>query len=187
MYEVELKFRLAETASLRARLAGLGAIPGGTFDQVDTYYNHPERNFAVTDEALRIRQIGPETRVTYKGPVVDRLTKTRREIELALAPAPDSAQQLAGMLELLSFRRVLSVAKHRECWELRRDGRQFELSLDHVEQLGDFCEIELQADEADRDQARDAVLALAGELGLNTPLRESYLEQLLARSPEPVG
>ena len=44
----------------------------------------PCRDFAQTDEALRIRTVGDTSFVTYKGPKLDATTKTRRELELPL-------------------------------------------------------------------------------------------------------
>ena len=55
--------------------------PGEPAEQVDTYFSHPARDFAATDEALRIRSIDQENFVTYKGPKLDATTKTRREID----------------------------------------------------------------------------------------------------------
>lgn len=59
MYEVEVKLR-ADRETVRARLAEAGAVREARVTQVDTYYDAPHRDFAETDEALRIRR---ETRV----------------------------------------------------------------------------------------------------------------------------
>ena len=58
-----------------------GATLSKDCDQVDEYFNHPCRDFAVTDEALRLRK-DPDGKMTYKGPKLDRTTKTREEIEM---------------------------------------------------------------------------------------------------------
>src|SRR4029453_19590505 len=79
-WEVELKFPLSDPAEVWARVAGLGVKFGPAVEQVDQYFNHPAREFAVTDEALRLRQVGVENCVTYKGPKIDKSTKTRQEI-----------------------------------------------------------------------------------------------------------
>ena len=60
-YEVEQKFRLGEQAeSIIARLAEIGASEIGEARQADHYFNHPVRDFATTDEALRIRSVGDQ-------------------------------------------------------------------------------------------------------------------------------
>ena len=84
MYEVELKFRLADEVAIITQLAALGAVAGEQVEQCDLYLNHPQRDFAQTDEALRIRRDGSQNVSTYKGPRVDSQTKTRREIEISL-------------------------------------------------------------------------------------------------------
>ncbi|NIO39590.1 MAG: class IV adenylate cyclase, partial [Burkholderiales bacterium] len=78
------KFRVHDDRSLRKSLRELGARLVSTFDQRDQYMLHPSRDFRETDEAFRIRVEGESATLTYKGPKMDRQTKTRPEIEVAL-------------------------------------------------------------------------------------------------------
>ena len=78
--EVEQKFRAAHSPELLARLQRLGATIEEPIEQIDQYFAHPVRDFAQTDEALRIRRVGDLNFVTYKGPKLDSTTKTRREL-----------------------------------------------------------------------------------------------------------
>ena len=75
--EIEQKFRVASHAPIEAALAGLGVALSAPLTQVDCYYAHPQRDFAVTDEAFRIRAVGAENYLTYKGPKLDATTKSR--------------------------------------------------------------------------------------------------------------
>lgn len=177
MLEVELKFPLDHAGSLRERLASVGAVAKGVVVQSDAYFNHPARDFAQTDEALRIRTVGDESFVTYKGPKQGSAAKTRFELELPLAA--QTADEWAELLTRLGFRAVATVRKRRELFELERVGRAFELTIDEVEGLGAYAEVETLADEASRDAAEHAVLALAAELGLTNSEPRSYLEMLL--------
>ena len=68
MYEVELKFRVADLPAVEGRLAALGARFAAPVEQVDRYFAHPARDFAQTDEALRLRRVGDEIAITWKGP-----------------------------------------------------------------------------------------------------------------------
>lgn len=179
MYEVELKFPVADTAGILAELKRLDATPGAERHQEDRYFAHPVRDFAQTDEAFRIRTDGESNRVTYKGPVVDAQVKSRQEIEISFADGADSLEQLTKMLTLLGFCAVRTVAKRRVPYHFTWGGREIELVIDNVEGLGQFVEIETIAAEAEREQARDAILALAGQFGLQNPERRSYLCQLL--------
>jgi adenylate cyclase class 2 len=61
-FEVEVKYRGVDHDQLVRQLAELGAEPQGRVDQEDSYMNHPARDFAVTNEAFRIRRIGDDNR-----------------------------------------------------------------------------------------------------------------------------
>lgn len=183
MYEVELKFAVAEVGPIASQIANWGAIPGSDQPQVDQYFNHPARDFAKTHEAFRLRQIGEENRLTYKGPVLDTKAKTRREIEFPIAAGAEAAAQCLEMLVLLGFRPVREVRKLRIPFQYVEAGREFEIAVDQVEQLGSFIEIETIAGETDRAAARDAILTLAERLELPNPEPRSYLSLLLERFP----
>ena len=145
------------------------------------------RDFAQTDEALRIRSVGDQNWVTWKGPKIGSRTKTRREIELPLGDGTQTAEQLSEVLQILGFRSVTVVRKTRKLHELTRNGRRFEIALDEVDELGTFLEVELMADEADLKSAQDAVLELARELGLSQTEPRSYLGMLLQKRGEASG
>lgn len=178
-YEVELKFRLPAETHISEQLQDLGAIRAHSQRQADQYFAHPSRDFGVTDEALRIRTIGDENRLTYKGPVIDQSTKTRHESELTFQSGNAAAEQFAQIWEQLGFRRVRIVRKVRETYALRWQDRDLEICLDQVEGLGSFLEIETLADDSDKAAAQQAILSLASQLQLSQPERRSYLEMLL--------
>jgi adenylate cyclase class 2 len=179
MFEVEQKFPLTDEAALLAKLASLGGVPSEAMAQVDCYYSHPARDFANTDEALRIRCVGELNFITYKGPKLDLKTKTRREIELPLAGGAQMTMEYGRLLEALGFRPVAKVHKKRRLVVLEWQSRPVEVAIDDVESVGKFVELELSADEAELDAARAALAALAHSLGLSGGERRSYLEMLL--------
>jgi adenylate cyclase class 2 len=181
MLEVELKFRVHAGDELARTLKRMGALEKGVVEQVDEYFAHPNRNFAETDEALRVRRVGQRNLVTYKGPKIDAMTKTRREIELPLASGNEAADDFRELLTALGFRPVATVRKTRVPYELTRGSRAIEIALDQVDDLGMFAEIETAAPESELDTARQVITSLAGELGLDTGERRSYLELLLER------
>ncbi len=143
------------------------------------YFAHPGRDFARTDEALRIRQVGPQCYVTYKGPKVDPTTKTRREIELPLSGTAEAAAQWTALLEALGFKPVREVRKQRLPAHLAWQGADVEIALDDVEGVGTFVEFELTASEEEIEQAKTRILSLAAALDLSRVERRSYLELLL--------
>lgn len=180
-YEVELKFRLPNFERILPRLELLGASARPGMEQADRYFAHPQRDFGQTDEALRLRSVGDSNYITYKGPVIDRQTKTRHEIEIAYADGESAACQFAEMLTILGFREVRTVRKRRTPYDLTWEGRRLEFALDEVQQLGCFLEIEGLAEPPEREPVRDSILRLAEHLGLANPERKSYLCLLLER------
>ncbi|QDU62351.1 CYTH domain protein [Planctomycetes bacterium Pan216] len=178
-YEVELKFHVTDVAGLRAKLEKLGAKEIKSKRQIDRYFNHPCRDFAETDEAVRVRVDGEHNRVTYKGPKIDSATKTRREIEVTLAPGESSRDDFAALLLEVGFRDVISVAKTRVVLDMVWKELTLEIALDDVDGLGSFLEIEAQADDQSLDDARRKVLELAETLGYTDVERRSYLQMLL--------
>src|SRR5690349_3622431 len=117
-YEVEQKHRVTDEAELVARLQERGIHLEKPIEQSDQYFAHPCRDFAATDEALRIRIVGDKSFVTYKGPKLDTTTKTRHEIELALDPADRAGSQFASLLAFLGFTPVALVRKRRRTFRI---------------------------------------------------------------------
>lgn len=177
--EVEQKFRQPHTPEFFARLSAAGVTWGATEQQADLYFRHPSRDFAQTDEALRIRRIGSENHITYKGPKLDAQTKTRREIELPLAPGEAGFASWRELLEALGFSLVTVVEKQRRNGDLAWRGRTIHVALDEVTEVGQFVELELIAEAQSLDACRCDLLALAESLGLSDVERRSYLELLL--------
>ncbi|EMA62934.1 class IV adenylate cyclase [Halorubrum lipolyticum] len=196
MYEVEIKVP-AEADAVRERLREAGAERVDARRQRDAYYDAPHRDFAETDEALRIRRESPlpaeappdspndgrsdeastaeTTKVTYKGPLLDEGSKTRVEHETAV----DDGEAMAGVLSGLGFEPAAVVEKRREFWSFAG----FTVTLDAVDGVGEFVEIEREVDdegaiEATRDEAMEALdrLGLDGD----SQVRTSYLGLLLA-------
>ena len=192
MYEVEIKVPAA-LATVRERLREVGAERVDARRQRDTYYDAPHREFAETDEALRVRRETPlsdgapdgeadedegadaAATVTYKGPLLDAASKTRAEHETGV----DDGEALAAVLSGLGFEPAATVDKRREFWSYDR----FTVTLDAVSGLDEYVEIERTVEaEADVDAARDAAVDALDRLGLDADeqVRTSYLGLLLA-------
>jgi adenylate cyclase class 2 len=182
-YEVEQKFPVDDLADVQSRLIELGAAISPPQEEWDLYFVHPVRDFARTDEALRIRRKKDFYAITYKGPKIDQTTKTRREIELPLGDTAEVALQWVELLKALGFSPLAEVRKSRRKAWVKWDNRQVEVSLDRVEQLGAFVELELVVEPAELEAARAVVASLAERLGLRNSERRSYLELLLAVRP----
>jgi len=168
----------AEHDAVELRLERLDADRAGEVIQADTYYDAPHREFGETDEALRIRRErrpGEEadSRITYKGPLVDEVSKTREEVETGVA----DGDRLGAILEHLGFDPVATVEKSRERYAV--DG--YTVTLDDVTGLGEFVEVEREVAEDDVETAREGAFDLVDRLGLDADegIRTSYLGMLL--------
>jgi adenylate cyclase class 2 len=181
MYEVELKVR-ASHGPVRERLADAGAERVHRVRQVDTYFDAPHRDFAETDEALRLRAETPldesgdpagETTVvlTYKGPLVEAASKTRREVETVVVDG-EAGREILGAV---GFEPAAEVRKDRTRYRLAG----YTVTLDDVAGLGEFVEVETEAEEVApaREGARDLLAEL--ELDADAQIRTSYLGLLL--------
>ncbi len=172
MIEVEVKARVRDRDELVEKLRSLGAEMTRRDEQRDTYFNSPHRDFARTDEALRIRKTGGRAFITYKGPKIDERSKTRKELEMEV----DDPETAAGILEALGFFRARDVIKVRETYRLG----DFRASLDTVKGLGTYLEIEAELPEGrDYEGALNEIFGLYRKLGIEEGFeRRSYLELL---------
>jgi adenylate cyclase class 2 len=182
MYEVELKVE-SPHRPVQDRLEELDAEFLGTVEQADTYYNAPHRDFAETDEALRVRRetvAGEESAVvTYKGPKVDAGSKTREEIETTVGAGDDAA----AIFESIGFDPAATVHKERDRYGLEG----YTITLDTVEGAGSFVEVEIEAEEI--EAAREGAADLMRDLGLDPEdqIRTSYLGLILAGADGDAG
>lgn len=169
VYEVEVKLPIEATADWVRRLDAVTPMASALTER-DTYFAHPQRDFATTDEALRLRDRDGELELTYKGPREDAAAKVRKELNVAV-DGP-----IAPLLEALGFVPVAQVVKHRRTWHM--DGCV--VTLDEVERVGTYLEIEATGDDADAAQRQ--VEAVVVRLGLDAvaPEPRSYLELQLS-------
>jgi len=174
MIEIEVKAR-ADHEALKKRLKQDGADFERTVEQTDIYFNAPDRDFGSTDEALRLRNEGGQIFLTYKGPKLDPLSKTRKEVDVEVA----DFDKMEELIRCLRYKETLRVRKIREIYHL---GGAL-VCLDRVDGLGDFVELEtLAVDEDAIAQRRDFLTNTLRRLGVMGGLiRESYLEMLLAK------
>jgi len=180
-FEVEQKFRVKSLEPVERALRELGAHPGDAVQQVDVYFAHPVRDFSQTDEAFRLRRIGEQNIVTYKGPKIDAQTKTRREIELELPSCEEAADQFRELMEALGFQPVATVVKQRREWQVASGTASTNVALDEVAGVGSFVEVEQMAAASDIEAVQRQLATLADQLGLDLAANErrSYLELLL--------
>ncbi len=173
MIEVEVKAAVEDPGALRRALRAMGAVKRAELAQVDTYYSHPSRRFELTDEALRVRVSGEGAELTYKGPKLDALSKSREEVEVRVND-PGAAREL---LWALGFRPIGVVRKRRTRYSLGG----FIVCVDRVSGLGVFVEVEKRVGERSYEKTLDAALGLLRRIRGARRERRSYLELLLSK------
>jgi adenylate cyclase, class 2 len=183
MLEIEQKFARADLAAIERRLAGWGAAVRDEHVEADHYFNAPDRDFAKTDEAFRLRRIGEQNFLTYKGPKRAAAVKMRTELEIPLRDGDEAAAQMTQLLHHLGYRSVAVVTKRRRTVPLQRGGFQLTICLDDVEGLGRYAEVEILAPEEQSDAARQVLQEVAAQLGLSEVERRSYLGLILEKKP----
>lgn len=176
MIEVEVKAHVDDLKNIERSIIALGAAPIGIENQADTYYNSKYRDFGETDEALRIRAMDGEYILTYKGPKMDKRSKTRREFEVAI----NDANNMGEILASLGFYPVASIIKKRKNYRLG----EFLIALDDVRNIGNFIEVEITAKNSrNYEEKLDTIFRFIEKLGISrdATIRESYLEMFLGK------
>jgi len=176
MIEVEVKAHVNDFNDVKKELKKLGAKKVKIEYQKDTYFNNPAyRDFEKSDEALRIRNTtinNEESQIilTYKGPKMDDVSKTRKEIEVSV----DDSKNAGLILENLGFKPAADVEKNRTTYSFN----EFIITLDKVHNVGKFVEIEKEMSEGeDFKEALDNIFKIYKKLGIEDGFeRRSYLE-----------
>lgn len=194
MFEVEIKVLLENKEKIKEKLISMGGKYIHSLEHEDTYFNMPKklRDFYRTDEALRIRKSIEfnannieEKRIfeflTYKGPKVDDLTKTRKEIDFKV----EDGEKLKEILKILGFREVYTIKKERELFEIEYYSEKFEILFDYLPVLNqNFMEIECQTEkENEIALKRDKIFKFLKNLDISKDqsIRKSYLELVLEK------
>lgn len=177
--EVELKALVKDLDNLMEKFEELGVERVGFEHQEDIYLNPPHKNYAITDEALRIRRVTDENDeriayLTYKGPKLDSKSKTREEVEIPLTESENDTVKLLGFL---GFKEAIEIVKDRTLYKYK----QFTICLDEVEGLSDiYLEMEVLVPEKEdyRDLLKE-MFNLYKELGISGKrnfITDSYLD-----------
>ena len=173
MIEVEVKARIDSFEEMEKRLKDLGAVKTKDEFQEDIYFASPIVDFAETDEALRIRTTNNDTFITYKGPKLNEKAKTRKEVEMTI----ESAAKASDIFTEIGFTPARTVRKSRQYYRYEN----FEISLDDVEGLPPYMEIEIAlSDSEDYTEAQNRIFKLFEKLDITDGFeRTSYMELIM--------
>ena len=176
--EVEQKYRVSSHEEVLRRLVALKARELPPEQHCDTYLQHPSRDFGVTGEAFRVREVNEDAVVTYKGTRLAGAVKTRSEIEIPLAA--NTLREWLQIWQALGFREVSKIRKQRRSFAISFESTPLTIALDDVVSLGTFVEVEsIVVDRTILARIQQRILEVAKLLGLDETEPRSYLRQLL--------
>ncbi|MFV9503472.1 MAG: inorganic triphosphatase [Oscillochloridaceae bacterium umkhey_bin13] len=197
--EIEAKFRIAAAdLPLVATLTSLGAYTlraaPAVEQQINTYYDTPDERLTTARYGLRVRQIGPQSLVTLKGPaeVGDDGVHRRAEYEFPgsdprpITWPPGVARDLAlALTGGASLQPTVIIATERQIRYVERDGLALaELCLDRgVMRVADrehtFTELEVELLKAGRPADLHSIVAALAERVRISPESHSKLQRAL--------
>ena len=195
MIETEIKVKIENPEEIKKKISELNGIYKLSLHHEDIYFNMPDglRDFQITDEALRIRSSKEYNNnfkenstkvsnyITYKGKKLDKLTKTRNEIEVQI----DDNSSMKEILLALGFKEVLTIVKERALYEIPFKDRIIEVLIDYIPVLAkNFMELELIVESTQVSNARMILFSLLEEFGFKETdsIRKSYLELIIEKS-----
>ncbi|MFX1278969.1 MAG: class IV adenylate cyclase [Promethearchaeota archaeon] len=195
MIEVEIKVRILDPDIMRKKFEESQGSYKISLIHEDMYYNMPKglRDFKSTDEALRLRQSISFNKknsqkekkiknyITYKGQKLDKISKTREEIDIQI----EDVSKMKKILGALGFQEVLTVKKERELYELKFKDYKIEALIDYLPVLNQhFIEVEyLSETEEEIERARNLLFDFLSMLGIpkSDSITKSYLELILEK------
>ena len=190
MLEIEIKVKIQDPDSIRDKFEKNNGLYKFSFIHEDTYFNMPQglRDFKKTDEALRIRKSIKYSKnereekqktsyfITYKGKKLDKITKTRSELEVEIANGND----LRELLKALGFQEIFTVKKERELYDFEFKGQNIEALIDYIPILKEnFIEVEIISESDDKlNESREILFDFLSLFSIKKEgsITKSYLE-----------
>lgn len=178
MIEVEIKVKVKNRVKLEQLLCELGFTKGALIREEDLYFDTVEDFIRKNDHALRLRSsenmISGENHhfITYKGPKLDQISMTRKELETKIG----DAKVMKELLNALGYVKMYSVIKTRQYFTLE----EMNACIDSVNDLGEFLELEMVVSEEERACALAHIVEFLEKIGYDKEeiIRTSYLSML---------
>ncbi len=174
--ETEVKLRLPDRPAILERIHRLGlAISAPRQFESNTLYDSPDHNLRDRNMLLRLRQLGGEAVITWKGPGNPGPHKSRPELETTVG----SLETMHQILTQIGFAQTFRYEKYRTEFAAKDDHGV--VTLDETP-IGDFLELEGPGEWIDTTadrlgfSSRDYILESYGRL---------YLADCARRGVEP--
>ena len=192
--EVELRV-LVENGpeSLRGRFEELHYSYIGDVREIDYYMDTSDLFLSKGDQAFRVRlsaainspQFPERIEVTFKGPKIDPISKTREEFGFLVQE--NNAKVVLSVFQRIGLTNIIEVSKYRSIW---RHPTGIQVTVDLVDELSPDCYVEaeiLSENSTGKDQLIQQLWAILSELLEISALklqseRRSYLELVIERT-----
>ncbi|MBD3362776.1 class IV adenylate cyclase [Candidatus Dojkabacteria bacterium] len=180
--EIEIKLPISKKQSEELiRKLGQSSKKIGTSRQIDDYYTPPHKNFFKPDppvEYLRIRKSQKGDSFNYKYWYTNKKGVSTHcdEYETVIK----NVQELEKILKVLKFKKIITIDKKRVNFIYQE---KYKISLDTVQKLGNFIEIEALLGSDNIQKTRSELFNLAKELGVETsePDKNGYVYLLMKK------
>lgn len=173
--EIEMKLFVGQSVEHIHELAKKNNWQQGAEEwQEDIYYTSAFRDFIVTEECLRIRETNNYCELTWKPPTTEKMLSERQfwkqEIDLNITSQKEIAKELLMRLDFIEY---VTVKKRRLNFFIDKITN---FSLDHIDTLGWFIEIETLSSDEESGVIKNAEIAalfgLDPESVINVPYRD---------------
>ena len=167
--EVELKYQLKNVANV---IGILDEIAGFIDDetQIDTYYNSPRKNFLVYKNNIshwfRVREEERGSSINYK--IWQPEDSEHQTHSLEYESQISSPESIHKMFVALGFEFLVAVKKKRRRYLLG----SIEISIDQVDGLGEYIELEYKGELDTIENARERLFTCISEIGADVCERD---------------
>lgn len=166
--EVEIQVIIKDPAKIEDRLNEVGKFVKSR-KQIDKYYVPPHRNFFIKDmpdEYLRIRYEEGKNHLNYSflNFGEDGWLKSTDEYE-TIVDKPEIVEEIFNKIGMVLKVTVIKIRKYFDCGD-------FEVTLDKIENLGDFMEVEAKKDFGGVDKTREACSSFLENLNVEYEIRK---------------
>jgi adenylate cyclase class 2 len=160
MREIEIKLKVGNLNSIASKLEELGCKLSEPKTQEDINFVHKDdvRWFDSTGEGWIYPRLRIENNVsltfTVKKPLTNEMDCIEHEIQI------DDAEALKAMMEMFGYRQGVIVKKTRRTCTLQ----SYTITLDKVDRLGSFIEIEQVVDDGDAEKMQEEMFVFAKKM-----------------------
>jgi len=174
--EVEIKVKVDNFEKIKKKLSTYGKLIK-SIRQIDEYYVPCHRDFFANKphpvEWLRIRT-NPDKVVFEYDKSINKKADGEQEYANEYETEISQPDEFRKILEFLDFKKVITINKQREYW----DCGDFEVSLDDVEGLGFFVEVEAKGSFENAIKAKEECINFLDKLGIksleNNHIKKGY-------------